>query len=528
MDEAAGFVFNQESVDDPLIPDGMANFGKGMDGTRRVSELEKNQSELHENAYVLLEALAETIPGIANLGGQLAASRIQGGSFFKSGGTELIMAACNQALRTWDGASLATISGWTATDANVLVDFAQLGGYMYFCDGFLNLFRSNGGAAADLGTGLNTQPKIFEGIFPHGTRLIGWERLAEVLYASDLGTGVTWDNTTQIRTIGNGTGDYIVGAGVWNRNLVFVGKRDTSWVVDADAAVTPTSWAINRISQHHGLVARRGFIPIRGDVWFFAGKEGILSAKQTLNQDEREVGEDAISWPISKYVARCNWDYAYKSTLTYARGFVLFSFPIDDATEPNITFFFSTLLNCWVGYRLNWTPTCWIRPAFNANKRVVFGDSEGYLQQWREYVPESSRVESDYQDNGADVPTKIRGRALTYRLPINEKVGNDVELEFFRSQAECTVKAIYDQSDEHELFDGDSILTYEPGPDLAIPELPFDLPSTKPARRTTSLLHLGAFREQQFEIESASNRLSVRSILATALAETQETKEKKE
>ena len=158
--------------------------------------------------------------------------------------------------------------------------------------------------------------------------------------------------------------------------------------------------------------------------------------------------------------------------------------------------------------------------AYGGDPRLCFGQVNGTVSEWLDYVPAPAETPEAFTDAGGQpIATELRTRAMTFGQPYCPKTGLSYEAEFNGSQATVTVQAILDDSAASATGDGFPT----GGAARVLPlTLPLELPRGGIVRRALDLQRFGPFRELQFDVASAGGKLALRSISASAFVDTLE------
>jgi hypothetical protein len=147
---------------------------------------------------------------------------------------------------------------------------------------------------------------------------------------------------------------------------------------------------------------------------------------------------------------------------------------------------------------------------------MLFGDSNGKVMQWHDYVATANEVSSDFQDDGTDITTAIITRGMIFNDAFAPKKGMGYEMEFYQSTALAQVSVSLDLGAYSQPQTVDTS-----APQLVLPFfLPQTLGSTSAVRKQQDLLHLNPFREMQIQVASTAGKLSLRSITTEGFTNT--------
>jgi hypothetical protein len=530
--------FNNNALDDELVFDSCPNFAGGQNSLVPADQLELTQFARATNVDIQ-DRRAVTRRGTAQVGEilvlSLAAAGIWGIAWYDKPGQE-----CLVAVSAGIFVKAATDGTWTTagtyTPTGTRVCFAQLVDVLYMVDGVGHLYSWDGTTSTDGGTGGASDAPIGSMIVSHTNRLFlaGVAAVPDALYASGILAGGTWDvaggtvpGPGMIR-IGGGEGDDITGLASWDDFNLVVFKRHSLYVVTADPQLPMASWTVTKISGDIGCVSHRSIARVGNDVWFLSD-EGVRSVGRTLATTQREVSE-TISDPLGDVIDRIHWQYAHLAAGIYWNNRYLLSVPLDEETEPESVLVFNTLRKGWCGIWSGWVPRCWAISRYGGEMRLNYGDEEGQVFRWLDYVAAASEEEATFLDtsltlgpfpageNGEN-PTTLVTRAMVFGEAIAPKSGFALELEFFESAAIVDLHVSLDEEEPVplalEVATQNAALTL----DFTLPAL---LPSDGVLRRRYSLQHLPAFRSLQVHLSAPTGKVGLRAIIASAFVNTME------
>lgn len=524
---------NNDQLDDPLIFDGCPDFSGGQFSNRPAGTLSSTQYLLGLNVDIKTK-LAVTRRGTIALPSPNP-SRIQALQWFSTPSLSQTLAISGGTAWSFDENSWTSISGYTAAGgATPQIGTAQLINLIYIADATSNLFSWDGTTMVDLGNGMDTQPPQGSIVIAATSRLFcaGNPAVPDEITASQALAAGWANNTLQIR-IGAGDGDPIVSLVGWDSSQVVVFKRNSVYIMTADPGVTATDLSqatVTKVTDVLGCVARGSACVVGSDVWFLSDS-GVRSIKRVLAQDEREVSQ-AISEPISDVIQRINPASAAKCAATYWDNKYMLSVPLDNAAEPNAVLIFDTLQQTWSGYWTGWAPLVFSLTKPSGNQRLNFGQPDGSLLRWLDYIPVDNEDVTTFQDAGAAIETRLESCGLKFgdgAVNIGAQgVGFtdsaapkslfNVEPTFFQSQTIVNVSLAFDQGIELPL--ANSVDTTG-GTVLILPFiLPQVLSGTQVKRRSFPCRQFNPFREVQVVLDSPMGKLAARSIMASAFSET--------
>ncbi len=541
---------NNEQLDDPLLFDASPDFSGGMASNRPASALDPSQYALGVNLDIKTK-LAVTRRGTISLGtpsGGVIAP-IQGLQWFSTPSQAYLIAISNAALSKWDESTWTQITGYAAASGLATqIGTAQLVNKLYIADAATNLYSWDGATLTDLGTGAVNQPPRGNLILSHTNRLwmAGVAAVPDALYASVF-LAETWDTQNLSIRIGDGDGDPIVGLAPWDSYQVIVFKRSSIYIVAADPAQTSglssalglVNATVTKVTDAIGCVSARSIAVVGSDVWFLSDT-GVRSIRRVFAQAQREVSS-ALSEPIQDIVQRIASTASSAACAAFWDNKYLLGAPLDGSLVCNAVLVFDTLRQAWAGYWTGWSPTAFCLTKFGGNPRLQIGQAGGSVLRWLDYITVDNEIESSFQDGtslagagGASIATQlvtrgftfgdgaanVNARGVSFTDGFSPKSPFSVESVFHQSEASADLAAIFDQGQPIPLA---SALDSSAGSPLL---LPFTLPAVVNAvqvrRRIFAARHFNRCREMQISITSPQNKLAVRSIAASAFADTTE------
>lgn len=527
-------MFSSTLLDDPLLFDACPSFDGGVVSNRRADLLARNQLASLINGDITRTGQIVTRRGTRCVGGNGAVAEgralpIQGLTFLDSPAGGSLVAAAGGALWHHGGTGgWSPLGGggvpWRAANALVPVAFARGADRLFFTDGVGSVHAWNGVDYQDLGAvspDPDRRPPVGRLLAWHGARLCvaGVSAVPDAVYFSDplltapLPGGPPWNHPTGHVRAGGGEGDAITALVPWSDFNLIVFKRHSTWIVNTPAgAADPAAFPVNPIHRRVGCVAGRTAVQVGADVWFLAA-DGVRSLRRTQgNATQQEIG-DTISFPVHDLIERINPAAAGTSCAVCWNGRFLLAVPLDGASAPNAVLVCNTLTQTWTGHWLGWRPLDWVVSAFGGNARLCFGQVDGTVREWLDYLPASAETPAAFTDaGGAPVLTVLRTRALNFGDAHGPKSGFNYEVEFNASQAQVDVRAVLDDSVQGP---GDTLLSAPAARPLPLP-LPCGLPRGGIVRRTRDLQRYGRFRALQFDVASTGGKLALRSISASA------------
>lgn len=529
--------FNLEALDDPLAFDASAAFDGGQVSNTRASLLLPNQvaelfnCDLTQTGQLVTRRgsrhFGQAI-GVASVGGPVGP--VQGLAFYDTPSVQYLVAAAGASLWKFNGTEwerLVSPFTFAAADAVRQINFAQGINKLYLCDGNGHLYAWDGSALADISTSGTPPPVGAKYLAWHSQRLClaGMTSEPDAIYFSDFLDGTAWDSTLQQLRVGGGDGDPITGLAPWTQFDLLVLKRHSIWVVncnplqnnDTDHPASVEDFAIQRLNPNIGCVANRSAVQVADDIWFLSD-DGVRSAQRSVATDARSEIGAALSYPVQDIIDRITASAIGTSAACYWNHRYMLAIPLDGSSRPNYTLVYNTLTQSWSGLWTGWTPTAWTLNASAGQVRLNFGQADGTVAEWLDYVHPDAEVDATFQDAGADISTSLLTRAFLFQDPVSPKTGFNCEMEFNGSQADCTVEVILDDAGPLPLQDA-ALVTRSASLYLPL-TLPFTLPRAGIVRRARDLQAFGQFRELQFSLTTTSGKLALRSIMASAFIDT--------
>lgn len=528
---------NNEQLDDPLVFDGIADFSGGQASNRPANLLSVSQSLTLQNVDIKTK-LAVTRRGTISLGAPTP-SRIQGLQWFSTPSVAFTLAIAGGSLWKYNETIWASVSGYTAAGGStVQVGMTQLIDTIYIADAATDLYSWDGTTMTDLGTGSNLPPQG-NLILAHTNRLwcAGNPAVPDQLNASTALVG-GWDTTYLSIRIGAGDGDPITGLAPWDSSQIVVLKRNSVYIVQADPVETaggsgaPLSNAtITKVSDI-GCVGGRAWALVGTDI-FFLSDTGVHSLRRVIssNSDAREVGP-ALSEPLADVIQEINWAAAGRCAGFFWDNKFLLSLPLNGAADPNSVLVYDTLQLGWSGIWVGWAALQFLITKASGLERLNFGQPDGSVWRWLDYIPLSSETAATFQDAGANIPTLVESRGFIFgdgAMNIgaqgigfvdsqSPKSPFSVSAEFFQSQANASLSVELDQGDQLPVSTG---FDTSGGSALLLPFLlPQTLSSNASFLRTFPMRQFNRFRCLQVVINTVAGKLSLRSLAAKAFADT--------
>jgi hypothetical protein len=509
-------LFN-DALDDSLQVDECSSFNGGMVDTpqTRPDQININQVQHLKNIDIQLYGTARTRRGSISLGTLPTYNFVQGLLYFDTPDDEFIISVADGKVYKWNGSYWLQINDLTVETSSP-VSLAMGINTMYVADGVNSIKSWDGTTVSDLGSVDNDEPPIAQYLLWHTNRLFatGVDEIPDAIYVSDILDGTTWDKIAQQFRVGAGESDRIVGLSPWDGFDLAVLKRSSIWVVNCDPEQDIDEWSIRLINKKIGCVANRSVVQVGKDVWFLSD-DGVRSIQRSISGEQNEVSEP-ISAPIQSLIDRIHWEYASQSCAAFWKNRYLLAVPLDDSTIPNTVLVYNTQTQSWSGYWTGWTPTVFTTSFFEGEGRLHFGQTNGKVRKWLEYIAENDEVTDTYKDDNEEIDSELITRALIFNDPIHFKQGSHAEVEFSYSQSVLNIEVIRDDNMKESIIENLNS-------DLNITCLPIELPFAiiPPGikRYIFDLMKFDSFRELQFKISSSSKKIVVRRIMAFAFTD---------
>lgn len=483
-------------------------FQGGQRSNVRANLLQPNEFAQGVNMDVDRHGDAITRRGVSRIGTARPAA-ITGLTFFSTPGIELLLAAAAQKLYKSEGGAWTEISGYTpGSGANV--EFAQMLNLVYMTDGIGNVRKYNGTTITDCGSGASSPPVCKILVAHQGQLFATGTTVQDELLASDVLDGDVWDKVNNSINVGSGSGVNTALCS-WEGSLLVVGQRDAVYLVNTDGT-DASQWGVIGVPGNVGCLSHRSMKAFGKDVWFLA-RSGVHTV-QKLTANAQYMVTDPVSEPIQNLIDRINWSYAHLSCATVWNNRYMLAVPLDTATEPDTVLVYNALIGRWTTPWTGWKARVFCQSLFDGEYRLNFGQSDGKVMQWLDYVPERIESDTEYKDDGVDIPSRLRTRSMIFEDVISEKIARYIEVEFYKSLASALVEVIPDSDAPVRVFEN-TISTAQPGITFPI-TFPLTWPRSRPIRRGASIYSAGRFYELQVEISSTSRKLRLRSIKAGA------------
>ena len=354
--------------------------------------------------------------------------------------------------------------------------------------------------------------------------------LPDQVFVSGILDGESWDVAGDQIRVTKGDGDPIVALCPWYDFKLVVLKERSIWVVDANPSQNVSDWTISLLSDRVGCVSHKSVQQVGADVYFLS-REGIQSVSN-IEAGSQAAVQVAISAPIDDFINRINQDQWGKCASAYYGNRYMISLPLDDSTIPNVTLVYNTLHKGWSGYWTGWEPRAFAVTAFGGKIRLNFGDEEGRLYTWRDYINEQDATTTDYMDNLNSYESEVISRGYNFKELYSDKLGYQVEfdLENFYYNESQDVKFYYLKNMSDDILglatEGDSVLDAEDDASLdgwsSRELLGTETISNRESHfiKGYNLLSKNKFKEIQFVAHTASGRLALQAVKTSAFPDT--------
>jgi len=521
-------VLNIEQLDDAIVYDGVGSFVGGQVSGTRANLLSENESAQLVNCDVTRTGELRTRRGTARLGtsGPGAQTFIQGLGYYESPSASYPVAAGNDGnFYYFNGTIWQGLGGYSFPSSQVnrvlMVMGAPTSKLYALVTGESAIHYWNGATFVALGTTSPTGPGPNpRWIVWHTDRLVavGGPTKPETLYFSQFLDGTVWDWALWSLDV-SGDGVPVTGLVSWTDFNLIVMKRNSLWVINCnpqlqiqDPSNTVAGFEKKPIHPAIGCLAPATACQVGGDVYMLT-TSGVRSVQRTLAAESQTDIGDPLSYPIQDIIDRINPAAINTANATFWNNRYFLALPLDSASQPNYIAVYNVLTSSWHGLWAGWTPTCWSTRTVNGVPRLIFGQTDGSVVEWLDYVSVDSEVDATYQDINAtgvhNIPITVLTKSFDHKEPVCKKQGFNCQFEFFRSLADVTIQIIRDGADP------EAFVTFATATDsLVLPvPLPFVLPAAGVRRRGFGLQRFGPYREIQYKLTTASGKLVLRSII---------------
>jgi len=432
-----------------------------------------------------------------------------------SGGTGYTSATATITGPSWGGelpTLVTTVAGGAVTGV-VVVD----GGSGYGGTPEVTIIGNGSGATAT--ATVSPPPSNLRLLINANNRLFaaGSGQYKNTLYCSDILDPSVWDASNSA-VINADDGDEITAIVPYyeNRIIVFKKRRIFQVTIPPDMT-TAADWVIQLISNTVGCVASASAVQVNSDI-FFLSDDGIRSLVRSASDDFTSVGLP-ISEVIKDVIQEINTAEIGISAAAFYDNRYFLAVPTGSNDFNDTIIVYNTILQAFEG---TWTPNVMQFATTNfasEGARLMKKSTTGQIQKYSGYKTPAQASSADYQDGGVDYISSVRTKDMTFGDPFSEKHGSHFEVMFDDSYATDVTIAIQRDSDlgdidvQPNLNISSSVLT-----------LPFVLPATLPSslkkRIASDLRAYQKWRLLNIKIESASNKMAIRQIVAAANPDT--------
>ncbi len=527
-----------ETLDDPVVTDESPAFSGGTVSNARPANLTPTQFWLGENVDLSIIGKLETRRGTLTIGTDFSAPIIGIGVYSAAGVSTVTVvvnpnAGSDALLKIWNGSTWIDPGGGPAEyDPSLPVQMVMGNEFLWVAQAGLPISYFDG----------TNNPTISGFDEPINPAFIEWHKdrlvsagmtnvqpdtlsFSEILLnGTEILASTGWNHNTWDLRVG-GDQEPITGLRSWTNSNLVVFKEHSVWIVNSDpllVANDPTgnvsAFPITRVHGRIGCLAPQTAVQVGADI-FFLSESGVRSVGRTLASEEQSVIGPALSDPIKDIIDRINPAGMKWACATYWQNRYILSVPLDNNTYPSHTLVFNTLTGTWSGYWTGIKPTGFVRRIHGSTPKLLMGQADGRVSDFRDYTPEESEVEADYEDDSTPYPTVIESRAFTCGDQDAYKTGLFARMEFKKSQGDATVSLITGVNDAPVQIAptfstmGSIMLT-----------LPFTLPAILPSGgflpKSFGLLSAGQWREIRIRIESAAHKIGVNKISVGAFMDT--------
>jgi hypothetical protein len=505
------------------------DFSGGVYSSARKNQLAANMLALGVNLVIEKNGQLMTRWGTSRVGTDAAtANRVLGLAYFDTPALEWLLrviqngATAKVQQHDGDAASAWTdVAGFTP-DADAPVEIVPAVDKLYFFNGVDRVRSWDGSAWVTLGSTTTDAPLAALAEWCNYRMFAaGVATAPDTVYFSDIldASDGHWGHVAKSFRVGAGEGDPITALRRWTGTNLAVLKRSSLWVANVDPTVSlGATMALECVHDSIGCLSHRTVRRVGNDLFFLAA-DGVRSMQQSIADQQSNQVTPPVSEPVKDMFQRINPAAAGTACAEAFNHRYLIAIPVDGAAQPNVVLCFNALRKCWEGYWTGQLPTGFARSYFAGLQRLNWGQSDGRVMQWRNWVLPANETASDFADAGTAIATTCGLRSHNFQEPKNDKKGLVVELEFDENRAdEVTVTAYRDEAGT-----GETLATLSSGLNAGI-TFPVSFPLTFPAqgikRVPLALDDLEPFRELALNVSAPSGKLALRSARLTAFLET--------
>lgn len=512
------------------VYDRLPDFGGGVNSFIPADKLEPNQSQLLQNIIVEDNYTAITRAGADSLSlvfDQTApVAHIQGLCWYNTPAVSQLLMAKAGNLYIWNGAAWALQNGFALASGAVPFVCEQGVDTVLISDGVSHLQIWNGFIFQDCGASNgnaqnpNTNPPI-------GATILVWTAgrmfasgiaaTPDTIYCSNLlnfGPG-QWNSNTQSFRIGDGDGEAIQFIGALQNFNIAVLKDNSVWLVNVDPGLNIQNWSAlplgQKLSDGVGCVGRHAACVYENDLMFMS-RQGVYSVQRMQAAVAQYQLTAPLSEPIQPLINRINWSSASGIVAIKYQQLAIFFVPLDNSTYNNYALVWNGILGEWTGYftgASGWTPWAACTTLFNGNLRLVMGNNDGTVTQWKDF--NDATLDSTYLDNGLPIVTTLYTRAMTFgNLDLQKKL-KETSVLLNTGNATITFSAVLDFVVADTWTN-----TITPGGPVLPVLLPFQLGIQTPSNAYRSLEGLPYCVQFYLQMTSTAGWFSVLQCNATA------------
>lgn len=329
-----------------------------------------------------------------------------------------------------------------------------------------------------------------------------------------------WSTTTRSFQIGVGDGDPVVAMASMQATVMCILKANSIWLVDTNPALDSTDTPVkitgftaaavpSNIGYGIGCVGRDAWCNYANDILFMA-QDGVRSVQRMQAAAGQWQLSAPISQPIQPLIARINPSAWQNIVSKKYQEFAFFFVPLDNSLTNNYVLIYNGRLQKWMGAWTNWNGLCVEVTRFNRQPHLVFGDTSGHVNQWKDLS--STTDDATYLDNGLGYPTQIWPKSWQFGELICNKTGYNLQVRFTQGNANVQFYWVCDGA-ILKTWTG----TFAPTGDiLGVGTLPFLLQTDAASVMPQGVRGLVEFNEAYLRIETKVGWIFLRSVAAGA------------
>jgi len=497
--------------DDRYLPIVRGDMSGGQNTRISAHKLAENQAEKLNNCDIGIPGQFSKRYGSMLIGNDLgSASIVAMHNFVVDGAVDQLLTYQGATLSKWTGSgNHATIKNdFTGTQTDVHIITGRESGIspdtvVFVSNGSDNVFRIDAdGNEQDLGD-TSTSPPI--GGIPCWYANRVWILKSDLLYYSDAYSADysgAFDRTNNNYRVPVGDARFLIPT----RDLGLVcGGAEGVWAVDPSSTPAATDSVVPLVTSWGAVV--KSAVNYADDIYFFAD-DGFRSLKRTV-QDKLQAG---VSYPLSYGLKTAyeaiSWAYISRLRMIGWDNRIFISVPTGASSFDTWVYYIP--LNTMNVYK-NLNISSWTTFKVSGEERLFYGKYGDGKVYWA-FDDTLFTDEGTTQTNGSAIEMTWIGRKEDFGMPLEYKVGGDVEIEALSTAASetLTVKASVDGASYITL--GTVALAEGTAPTLPV-SLPFTLADTKIIRKKLDLSNLGRFRTIQFQITHTDTNTELITIL---------------